>query len=462
MSEIAIKVENLSKRYRIGLEEEIPDTFVGAAKNFLLSPIRNFRQLQALSQFKDGSPETEDGKETGDGRRETGNAASPSSVLGPPSASEASDIIWALKDVSFEVKRGEVVGIIGRNGAGKSTLLKILSRITHPTSGRVELNGRVSSLLEVGTGFHPELTGRENIYLNGTILGMTKAEVVRKFDEIVAFSGVEKFIDTPVKRYSSGMRVRLAFSVAAHLEPEILLVDEVLAVGDIAFQKKCLGKMEKVAGEGRTVLFVSHNMSMIKTLCPEAILLEDGRLRRRDRSADVVETYLQGNTEQSGEYLWAWDDMEIKELGPLIPLSLRIIDHENKIADRVSTRNSFQIEFKYQLTQALTNLRVGITLQTSVGQWVFISYDRDLEKDPLYNREPGTYLARCTIPKNLLNNKTFILGVITGIKGAQKLYRDSELIRFSVDVTDGIGSHWGGNRGGIIRPALQWETKLVS
>jgi lipopolysaccharide transport system ATP-binding protein len=296
MNEIAIKVENLSKRYRIGLEEEIPDTFVGAAKNFLLSPIRNFRQLRALSRFEDGSSESEDGKETGDGRRETGNAASPSSVLGPPSASEASDIIWALKDVSFEVKRGEVVGIIGRNGAGKSTLLKILSRITHPTSGRVKLNGRVSSLLEVGTGFHPELTGRENIYLNGTILGMTKDEVDRKFDEIVDFSGVEKFIDTPVKRYSSGMKVRLAFSVAAHLEPEILLIDEVLAVGDARFQKKCLGKMREVTGEGRTVLFVSHNMPSIEALCDRTILLDEGRSIFDGDTGRAINRYLGKST----------------------------------------------------------------------------------------------------------------------------------------------------------------------
>ena len=261
MSDIAIQVENLSKRYRIGRQEERPETLVGAALGWLKAPVDNFRQLRQLSRFQENGQEPD-------------------------------DIIWALKDVSFEVKRGEVVGIIGRNGAGKSTLLKILSRITEPTSGRVVLNGRVSSLLEVGTGFHPDLTGRENVYLNGAILGMTKREIDRKFDEIVDFSGVERFIDTPVKRYSSGMQVRLAFAVAAHLEPEILLVDEVLAVGDAAFQKKCLGKMGEVAKEGRTVLFVSHDMAAVQTLCSLALYLKSGRTAIYSEVKQVIETYI--------------------------------------------------------------------------------------------------------------------------------------------------------------------------
>jgi lipopolysaccharide transport system ATP-binding protein len=261
MSDIAIKVEKLSKRYRIGLKEEMPETLSGAITSWLKAPLASFRQLRRLSHFSD------------DGR-------------------EPDDVIWALKDVSFEVKQGEVVGIIGRNGAGKTTLLKILSRITEPTSGRAVINGRVSSLLEVGTGFHPELTGRENVYLNGTVLGMSKQEVDRKFDEIVGFSGVEKFIDTPVKRYSSGMQVRLAFSVAAHLEPEILLIDEVLAVGDAAFQKKCLGKMGEVARAGRTVLFVSHNMLAIDNLCDWATLVEAGQLVATGATSEIIGQYL--------------------------------------------------------------------------------------------------------------------------------------------------------------------------
>lgn len=260
MSKAALQISNLSKRYRIGIQEERHDTLAGALLDWVKSPLTNYRRLRKLSKFEDGDA--------------------------------SDDIIWALRDVSFEVEQGDVVGIIGRNGAGKSTLLKILSRITEPTSGRAVIQGRVSSLLEVGTGFHPELTGRENVYLNGTVLGMSKQEVDRKFDEIVAFSGVEKFIDTPVKRYSSGMKVRLAFSVAAHLEPEVLLVDEVLAVGDAGFQKKCLGKMEDVSGEGRTVVFVSHDMTMMDALCRRVILLKDGRLAMDGDGEEVIRSYL--------------------------------------------------------------------------------------------------------------------------------------------------------------------------
>src|SRR6266478_5872999 len=246
MSDIAIKVEGLSKRYRIGANQQSYRTLKEKLTQTAATP---FRALQSLA-----------------GRN--GHSSS--------NGYESKAEIWALKDVSFEIKRGEVVGIIGRNGAGKSTLLKILSRITEPTEGYAEIRGRVGSLLEVGTGFHPELTGRDNISLNGAILGMRKAEIARKFDEIVAFAELEKFIDTPVKRYSTGMHMRLAFSVAAHLEPEILLVDEVLAVGDASFQKKCLGKLGQVSREGRTIVFVSHNMAAVKALCRKAILMKDG------------------------------------------------------------------------------------------------------------------------------------------------------------------------------------------
>lgn len=293
-SDIAIRVENLSKRYRIGLKEEVHDTFAGMLADYIRRPVHNLRRLRRLTSFSENGRDPE-------------------------------DIIWALKDVSFEVKRGEVVGIIGRNGAGKSTLLKILSRITHPTSGRFDLCGRVSSLLEVGTGFHPELTGRENIYLNGTILGMRKAEIDRKFDEIVDFSGVERFIDTPVKRYSTGMRVRLAFSVAAYLEPEILLIDEVLAVGDVEFQKKCLGKMEDVAKGGRTVLFVSHSMAAIQSLCPISILLGDGQVIYYGDTGETVHAYLQNNIKVVNTFL---------DLGPYRHAAAR-----SPILESLRTRN---------------------------------------------------------------------------------------------------------------------------
>jgi len=266
MSRPAIILEGLSKSYRIGHQAERYPTFRETLVRSLTGPVRRFRQLRAGGI---GNGDTE-------------------------------ETFWALKDVSFEVQPGEVVGIIGRNGAGKSTLLKILSRITEPTEGRAILNGRVASLLEVGTGFHPELTGRENIYLNGAILGMKKAEITRKFDEIVAFAETEKFLDTPVKRYSSGMYVRLAFAVAAHLEPEILIVDEVLAVGDVLFQKKCLGKMQQVAQEtGRTVLFVSHNLASLRTLCTRGILLQQGSLAFSDVIDVAVQAYLNSLEEQA-------------------------------------------------------------------------------------------------------------------------------------------------------------------
>lgn len=263
MRDAAIKTEKLSKCYRIGQKEQKADSLSGAVAAWLSSPISNLKRLRQLTRFEPGSE-------------------------------RLPDIIWALQEVTFEVNQGEVVGIIGRNGAGKSTLLKILSRITEPTAGRALINGRVASLLEVGTGFHQELTGRENIYLNGAVLGMSKAEINRKFDEIVDFSEIETFLDTPVKHYSSGMKVRLAFAVAAHLEPEILLIDEVLAVGDAQFQKKCLGKMNEVAGKGRTVLFVSHNMGAINALCTRAILLQQGSISLSGRPLDVTEHYLSG------------------------------------------------------------------------------------------------------------------------------------------------------------------------
>ena len=267
---IAIKVENISKVYRIGAKENIHDSFVHTMIDFLKSPWKNYRKYRSLYKFDDITPDQSNS-----------------------SSNNSSDIIWALKDVSFEVKRGEVLGIIGRNGAGKSTILKVLSKITEPTGGYAEIHGRVSSLLEVGTGFHQELTGRENIYLNGTVLGMTKKEVDSKFEEIVDFSGVEKFINTPVKRYSSGMKVRLAFSVAAHLEPEILIVDEVLAVGDAAFQKKCVGKMGDIAKRDRaTILFVSHNIMAIQSLCTKAILMEHGTIDFEGPTDQTVSKYI--------------------------------------------------------------------------------------------------------------------------------------------------------------------------
>jgi len=268
MANPILKVTDLSKRYRIGAADKGGKTFNKAVADWVSAPFRNFDKLWRMTRFQAG---------------------------------EEPNTIWALKDVSFEVKEGEALGIIGRNGSGKSTLLKILSRITEPTSGCAEIYGRVSSLLEVGTGFHPELTGRENIYLNGAILGMKKREIENKFNDIVNFSEIEKYIDTPVKRYSSGMYVRLAFAVAAHLDPEIMLLDEVLAVGDMAFQKKCLGKMDAEAKSGRTILFVSHNMGAVRSLCSTAIWLDNGQVVKRGPADEVVRAYEQSQLTQLDE-----------------------------------------------------------------------------------------------------------------------------------------------------------------
>ena len=264
MSNYAIKVENISKRYRIGVQQKASDTFGGAVFSTLSKPLRTFNQIRRLSSFDDNSD-------------------------------QAADIIWALRNISFELKSGEKLGIIGKNGAGKSTLLKVLSKITEPSHGRALIKGKVSSLLEIGTGFHRDLTGRENVYLNGTILGMSRGDIKNKFDEIVEFAGVEQFIDTPIKRYSSGMQVRLAFSVAAHVQPDILIVDEVLAVGDIEFQRKCMGKLDEQATEGKTVIFVSHNMGAIRRLCSEVILLNGGEISLKGDPDTAINEYLRNS-----------------------------------------------------------------------------------------------------------------------------------------------------------------------
>jgi lipopolysaccharide transport system ATP-binding protein len=360
--DIAIKVENISKRYRIGKKEDIHDTIGGAIFDFIKSPFKNFKKYRSLYKFDDDS----------------------------------SDILWALKNVSFNIKKGEVTGIIGRNGAGKSTLLKILSRITDPTSGSAEIRGKVSSLLEVGTGFHPELTGRENIFLNGTILGMRKREVEKKYDEIVDFSGVIKFIDTPVKRYSSGMKVRLAFAVAAHLEPEILIIDEVLAVGDADFQRKCLGKMRDQTQEGRTVLFVSHNMGAVLDLCPRAIILKNGQIAAEGPSREMVEQYL-------STLFVPVDNMNLRDLstrsgdGRLRFAAAYFQSQDGKSINMPIAGHPVDIALEFESKEDLSNIQFGLTIFNQMG--IAVTHCNVGINGHLYQVPKGEGKVICHIPK---------------------------------------------------------------
>lgn len=369
--------------------------------------------------------------------------------------------IWALKDVSFEVRQGQVLGIIGRNGAGKSTLLKILSRVTQPTEGFGEIRGRVGSLLEVGTGFHPELTGRENIYLNGAILGMKRREIERKFDEIVEFAEVGAFIDTPVKRYSSGMYLRLAFAVAAHLEPEILVVDEVLAVGDAEFQRKCLGKMSDVAQEGRTVLFVSHNMSAILRLTQETLVIEKGRLKMRAPTPEAVDYYLSQGYSQEGQRTWDADEIP-PEAAPFCPRAVRIVNAEGKVTETVRSTEPFHIEVEYALDAPITGLRVGVYLMSMRGEYIFTSFDTDdpqrFERYPV--RQPGVYVSRCTVPADLLNEGRYAVGINASSFRVRRYFQDDQALSFTVDATGAPGTHWTEARLGPLRPRLDWKIEV--
>ncbi|MCX7977028.1 MAG: ABC transporter ATP-binding protein [Bellilinea sp.] len=372
------------------------------------------------------------------------------------------ETIWALRDVSFEVKQGQVLGVIGRNGAGKSTLLKLLSRVTEPTEGEAEIHGRVGSLLEVGTGFHPELTGRENIFLNGAILGMRRSEIERKFDEIVAFAEVEQFIDTPVKRYSSGMYLRLAFAVAAHLEPEILVVDEVLAVGDAEFQRKCLGKMGDVAREGRTVLFVSHNMSAILRLTEETLVIEKGRLALRAPTPQAVDYYLSRGFAREGERIWEADEVPASAL-PFRPLAVRLRNPRGEVVNSIRSAETNTIEVEYALDAPITGLRVGIYLMSMRGETIFTSFDTDDPQvfEKLAVRPAGHYLSRCSLPADLLNEGRFVIGINASSYRVRRYFQDEQALTFSVDATGAPGTQWPETRLGAVRPRLEWKIEAV-
>jgi len=382
----------------------------------------------------------------------------------PTATKNQDNMVWALKDISFKVAPAEMVGIIGRNGAGKSTLLKIISQITEPTEGMVKICGRTASLLEVGTGFHPELTGRENIYLNGAILGMSKAEIKSKFDTIVEFAGVKKFIDTPVKRYSTGMYVRLAFSVAAHLDVEILLIDEVLAVGDFEFQKKCLGKMDSVTKEGRTILFVSHNLSAVKRFCKRTLLLESGKIVQDGPTEEVVRHYLSSGAQSQGQR--DWQDQKSAPGNEAVRVrSVRVKKSSGEVAYDFNIQEPVNIELEFQVLTEGHVLNEMFYFFNEHGVLLFVSINNLIADWNNRKRQKGIYKSRCSIPENFLNEGT--IAVTVGV------YTFPGICHASVDNAVSFRVHdpgYGGVRGTLarpwpggskvaIRPLLRWETE---
>ena len=434
MTESVIRVEALGKRYRLG--EGLRHT---ALRNLLGDALRApLRLLTGSSRASNEPPRAS--SPAGSASRDAGIAANGSSRF-----------IWALKDVNFEVRQGEVVGLIGRNGAGKSTLLKILARITRPTEGHAEIHGRVGSLLEVGTGFHAELTGRENVYMSGAILGMRKAEIDRKFDEIVAFSEVERFLDTPLKHYSSGMQMRLAFAVAAHLEPEILLVDEVLAVGDAAFQKKCLGKMGDVARHGRTIVFVSHNIAAVKALCSRAVMIKDGTIAKSGAVAEVVDDYLLGSA--PGVNAREWRDPATAPGNESVRLNyIRVVPPEENATITIDTGVLIEVGFD-NLLEGI-NLDCTVYVASSDGVLVFESgYIISSEG----NSRAGSYHLTGRIPEHLLNAGRYSLHVLFGKDQRYVLFRMDDVIFFEVENTaTGRGANLS-VAPGVVRPLLSWQ-----
>ncbi len=372
---------------------------------------------------------------------------------------------WALKDVSFDVNPGEVVGVIGRNGAGKTTLLKILSRITYPTEGEIRLCGRVASLLEVGTGFHSELTGRENIYFNGSMLGMKKREIDKNFDAIIDFSGVEKFIDTPVKRFSSGMQVRLAFSVAAYLEPEILMIDEVLAVGDAEFQKKCLGKMKDVSKGGRTILFVSHNMSAIRSLCSRVIMLEGGMISIDSDSETTVSRYLEQNLTLgaciSGKELEARIEGYINRANPSIRFKeIKLLNQSNEPCSIFNSSEAIKICITYECLNVVNNLMVNIYIVDEENREILTTTTVDDEREVnFYRKDAGIYASVCYIPPNMFGEKHLFISVHLEYPKVEHLVLD-RILGFDV-VFQGYNSLSAIFKNSFMRPCLKWETKLL-
>ncbi len=426
----AIQVDGLGKQYRIGLKKRSYRTLRETLVEMAMAPAQRVARLV---------------------RRETGSLGEPEGTF------------WALQDVSFAIKHGEAVGFIGRNGAGKSTLFKILSRITEPTAGIVRIRGRMGSLLEVGTGFHPELTGRENIFLNGALLGMSKADIERRLDEIIAFSEIEKFLETPVKHYSSGMYVRLAFAVAAHLEPDILLVDEVLAVGDAAFQKKCLEKMRQVGREGRTVLFISHNVHIMTRLCQRVVLLDQGRVVVDGLPREVVDTYLMSGVRTTGAREWPDDNAPGDGVARLRAVRVRTAD--GGVTDRVEDWRPVSVEMQYEVLKGDCLLLPHFNFVTEDGILAFTAMDTDPEwqRRP---RPPGSYVSRALIPGNLLaEGKLYVEAAMLALNPTRPIFCQTNAVDFRVIDVPHAGStrgDWPGKMGGVVRPRLQWTTQFTA
>jgi len=416
-----IRVEKLSKQYRLGARQAAYGTLRDSIAEVVRAPLR---VLQRRNGRKRG------------------------------------ETLWALRGVGFEVLPGEVTGIIGGNGAGKSTLLKILSRITEPTSGRVELYGRTGSLLEVGTGFHPELTGRENAFLNGAVLGMKRAEIARKFDEIVAFSELEQFIDTPVKFYSSGMYTRLAFAVAAHLEPEILIVDEVLAVGDVSFQKKCLGKMGEVAGRGRTVLFVSHNMVAIQGLCSSVVWLHKGEIKDEGPPGEVVSKYLRTSLSVRSEQVW--NDVNTAPGNEQVHIRrARVRPTDGNASRPINVHTPITMEFEYWNHVPGAHLHLSVVISTEEGYPIF---NTGSGAEPVWHGRPfpaGVFRSVFHIPAELLNDGTHRVHLYVIKDQSVTIYDNDDILVFDVEDSFEARTGWYGKWMGAVRPNLKWETEFL-
>ncbi len=421
MSDLAIRVGELGKLYKIGSQARYK-TMRDKLTHMVHSPFLALRS--AIN-----------GVGSGNGTGSSNNT------------------FWALKDVSFEIKKGEVVGIIGRNGAGKTTLLKILSRITEPTRGSAEIYGRVGALLEVGTGFHPELTGRENVYLNGAILGMKRKEMDRQFEPIVSFAEVEKFLDTPVKRYSSGMAVRLAFAIAAHLQPEILLVDEVLAVGDAAFQKKCIGRMGEVAGAGRTVLFVSHNLGAVSQLCGRTVWLDGGRVKKIGVTHEVIHDYLASLASTTG----TWTNSARSETTPEIKLSsAAILTAEGKRGPIVKFDENFSLEIDYEIRQYVESpWTIVFRVSNLSGVAVFTSWDIDSSNHDK-PKQMGKYRALCKIPPKFLRPGVYSVSLGIYFTNSNMKMSDFQEHLFQFEISS-VGYPMNADRGGVVTPVLSWS-----